>query len=157
MNCLLIEDSPLKASLIEAHVQEHFPGIELRTERSYQSGLKRISETPPAFIILDMTLPNFDVSPNTRHGKPRPLGGYDILRKLKRRSATVEVFVVTQYESFGSGTHTYSFAELEEKCLREFPDIFRGIVYFSPSSSDWKKALTAALGSIGGNSESIDR
>jgi DNA-binding NarL/FixJ family response regulator len=150
VRALLIEDSPLKAGLIQAFVCGELAHIELSIERSYQSGLRRIAESPPEAVILDMSLPNFDVAPSVRHGKPRPLGGYDILRKIKRLGLTTKALVITQYESFGVGSRSYSFAELDAKCGEEFPGVFYGMVYFSPEGREWKSRLNEFLCGKGG-------
>jgi CheY-like chemotaxis protein len=141
VKCLLIEDSPLKADLILGYLDAEFPELTVDLRKSYQSGLKALSETPADFLILDMTLPNFDISPGVRHGKPRPLGGYEIMRKLNRKGICPSVLVLTQYESFGEGDQTYTLSDLSKKCETEFPRSFFGLEYFSSSADTWRSAI----------------
>ena len=88
-----------------------------------------------------MTLPTFDRAGSDREGRLRPLGGYDLMRKLVHHAVKVSVIVVTQLETFGEGADQVTFAELVDRCARDFPDIFRGAVYFRQSGSAWQHEL----------------
>lgn len=149
MRVVLVEDSPIKAQAV-LDLLERTPAVtNIAIERSYQGALRRIQAAPPDLIILDMTLPNFDVQPGVRTGKPRPLGGYDILRKLQRKAVSTAVVILTQYESFDSGEETLTLEDLNRKCQAEFPAIYQNTIYFSPSNTRWSDELTATLNSLG--------
>ncbi len=145
MKVVVVEDSPLKAQAVLDLLGRTSTAPEVALERSYQGALRRIQADPPDLIILDMTLPNFDVQPGVRTGKPRPLGGYDILRKLQRKSISTAVVILTQYESFDSGEETLTLEDLNRKCRAEFPAIYRTTIYFSPSNTRWSEELIATL------------
>ncbi len=137
----IIEDSPLKAGLLEKFVSENFPQMVTQVKSSYQSGLKAIQNLTPDLVLLDMTLPNFDRLPNAREGRLRPLGGYDMMRKIKLRRLQTRIIVVTQLESFGDGSDEVSFDEMATRCSREFPDIYIGSVYFDQREAAWQESL----------------
>lgn len=150
MKALVVEDSPIKGRAV-LELLSKAPGItSVLMERSYQGALRQIQTELPDLIILDMTLPNFDVGPNIRTGKPRPMGGYDILRKLQRKRISTSVIILTQYESFDNGAQTLLLSELDQKCRNEFPLIYRDTIYFSPTNTRWSDELLRALDSMEG-------
>lgn len=153
MKVVVVEDSPIKAQAVLDLLSRTPTVCEVALERSYQGALRRIQADPPDLIILDMTLPNFDVQPGVRTGKPRPLGGYDILRKLQRKSVSTAVVILTQYESFDSGEETLTLEDLNRKCQVEFPSIYRTTIYFSPSNTRWSDELSATLQILGENDD----
>jgi hypothetical protein len=79
------------------------------------------------------------------------------MRKVRRRGLAPAVIVVTQLETFGEGENQVSFAEITEKCRREFPDMFVGSVYYHPTSSDWKSPLTELVSRTIGGLEARDQ
>ncbi len=145
----IIEDSCLKAENILATLEMGL-SVEQETKHflSYQSGLKGLLDQAPDIVILDMTLPTFDRKPYGREGRVRPLGGYDLLRKIKYKSIRTKVIVLTQLESFGEGQSKISLDEISDTCRSEFPGIFVESIYFEQTSEAWKASLLSAVNSI---------
>ncbi|MES2264294.1 MAG: response regulator [Pseudomonadota bacterium] len=137
----IVEDSPLKAELLGKFLIERFPILNVHIAGSYQSGLKLIEKESPGLIILDMTLPNFDRLPNAREGRLRPIGGYDMMRKIKLREVQTRIIVVTQLESFGEGEDEVSFEEMAARCATEFSQTYVGSVYFDQREAAWQDEL----------------
>jgi DNA-binding response OmpR family regulator len=147
MNVYLIEDDALKATRLKNFLEEKIPGAAVITFGSFQSGLRAIQNNTPKLVILDMTLPTFDRAGSDREGRLRPLGGYDLMRKIVHHSVRVAVIVVTQLETFGEGSDRVTFSELVERCYRDFPGIFKGAVYFRQADSGWQEELLNLIGS----------
>jgi CheY-like chemotaxis protein len=142
MRIVLIEDDPQKAERISEALLEFSPGAQIETFRSYQSGLRALQGSQkPDLIVLDMSLPTYDPLPNSRHGRPRPLGGYDVMRKLKRLAIGAPVVVLTALENFGSPQQPITLADLTKNCARDFPNTFKGAIYYSQSLDTWKSEL----------------
>lgn len=137
MRILIVEDDARKGDAIVALLKSELDKPEIELARSYQSGMRAITERPPDLLILDMSLPNYDAVPGRRSGKPRPLGGYEIMRKLRRRGVQTASIVLTQLDHFGDGGVEYNFEDLDLKCRAEFPGTFLGSIYYAQSSSDW--------------------
>ena len=144
----IIEDDELKAGRILDFLNSQYPNYFFRVSGSYQSGLKSMEDETPDFVILDMTLPNFDYAPNQRERRMRPLGGYDLMRKLKRKSYATKVIVVTQLPSFDEDKKKLSFEEVAERCKNEFPEIFVKGIYFDQSDISWQRELSSAINSL---------
>jgi CheY-like chemotaxis protein len=142
----IVEDNAIKAANITKYFVDNYPSIvKLLIFGSYQSALRAIEITPPDLIILDMTLPTFDRKPNSREGRMRPLGGYDLMFKMKHRSITSSVVVVTQLETFGEGEDAIGFADITSRCKRDFPDFFLGSVYYDQGGLNWQNDLDALV------------
>lgn len=138
----IVEDSTLKAMNISSFLTENFPFLSpIEVSGSFQSAIKAITEIKPDLIILDMTLPTFDRKPNVREGRMRPLGGYDLMYKMKYRSISVNVIIVTQLETFGEGDEELSFSEITSRCEKDFPNLFCGSVYYDQSGMNWQTEL----------------
>ena len=142
MKIYVIEDNPIKAERICSYLEEVFPAsTSIFLYGSFQTGLKAIEDASPDIVLLDMNLPTFDRGPNVREGRNRPLGGHDLMRKLRRRNIFPRVVVITQLESFGDGEDEMSFDELTALCEKDFPTMFAGSVYFSSSDNEWQEEL----------------
>lgn len=137
----IVEDDFLKASRLRDFLIKNIPEVDCTIHGSFQSGLRAIQQATPDLVILDMTLPTFDRAGSDREGRLRPLGGYDLMRKLVHHAVTVSVIVVTQLETFGEGADQVTFPELVDRCARDFPNIFRGAVHFRQSDSAWQLEL----------------
>jgi CheY-like chemotaxis protein len=149
VNVLIIEDDPQKAERVESVVKAAAPNATIDVCRSYQSGLRFFEgDKQVNLVILDVSLPTFDPEPGARHGRPRPLGGYDIMRKMKRMKKTPAVVILTALENFGSPTQQFSFEQLSQKCAEEFPSNFRGAIYYSQSRTSWRDQLTDVIRAV---------
>jgi DNA-binding response OmpR family regulator len=145
----VIEDSTPKADRMVHFLQERFPHLKVRVFGSYHSGLSAIVAEVPALLLLDMSLPNFDRKPNAREGRLRPLGGYELLRKLRLRDLSPKVIIVSQLEEFGKGQDQVTFKEIVERCNGEFPGLMLGSVYFGQgSTSPWQRELGSLLDAL---------
>ncbi|MFG5119937.1 response regulator [Methylorubrum sp. POS3] len=146
MKVLLIEDETQKADRVTAALNDLPFEITIELRRSYQSGLKFFENGVTVdCIILDMSLPTFDATMNTRHGRPRPLGGYDLMRKLRRSGNKSPVIVLTAYENFGLLDEQLTFDELGDVLRSEFGYQFVDIIYYSQSRSSWYAQLHNSL------------
>lgn len=142
----IVEDSVLKANNISDFLHEEFGEFFCTSlYGSFQSALRAIDSSVPDLIVLDMTLPTFDRKPNSREGRMRPIGGYDLMYKMKHRSLVAAVIVVTQLEKFGEGDEEVSFSEITARCERDFPDIFLGSVYYDQGGLNWQSELASLV------------
>lgn len=149
MRVLMIEDDNLKAERLSQWIAEALPLAVFDRTKSYHSGLRALQERPYDLVLLDMTLPTFDLEGGRREGRPRSMGGRDIMRKMVRRGIKGAVVVVTQFGTFGEGEEQTNFVELGEACGKEFPDLFIGIVQYQASSESWSKKLKNLLSEAG--------
>lgn len=148
----VIEDNALKAKKIIKFLEEDMLySAEIQIFTSFQSGLRAVEAACPQLVILDMTLPTFDRKPNSREGRVRPLGGYDLMRKMKLKNLSSPVIILTQLEAFGEAEDEVSFDEITNRCRREFPNLFIGSVYFDQSETNWRTHLKFLMNKVIGS------
>ena len=100
MRILLIDDDENKTREVASFIMQSYRADELIIKRSYQSGLKELLLRRPDVVLLDMTMPTYDISAREPGGRERRYAGREILRQLERRDISVPVVVITQYEQF---------------------------------------------------------
>lgn len=144
----IVEDDDLKLEKLNGFLSSQLPNHHYKIGGSYQSGLRLIENETPDLVILDMTLPTFDRAPNAREGRPRPLGGYDLLRKLQLRKIDTKIIILTQLVSFGEDSNKVSFNEITERCRMEFPELFVDSVYFDQGDISWQISLLNLISEI---------
>ncbi|HBP0650773.1 TPA: response regulator [Pseudomonas aeruginosa] len=143
----IIEDDDLKANRLLSFLKSLYDSFQFVVNASYQSGMKAMELEVPDILILDMTLPTFDRKPHQKEGRLRPLGGYEIMRKIKLRNVQTKVIIVTQLPFFDD-KREISLEEITEKSIVEFPGIFMRSIYFDQSDVSWQKDLKSTIDSI---------
>ena len=139
MKILLVEDDLDKSNQICEYLASAFATSFIKTCRSLQSGLQELIENHQSylFVLLDMTLPNYELSSEEPDGgSPESFAGRNLLTQLKLRDIKIPVIVVTQYEQFG--TENVPLESLSKELELEFSDNYRSTVYFSIISNSWQ-------------------
>ena len=148
MNILIVEDDENKRIQLINFLNVQFPNIDINIAKSFQSGLRAIINDLPDLIILDMTMPTFDIGVNEDGGRPQALAGREILRQMLRRSINIPVIVVTQFDRFGEGADMLTLEELDEKLYRDHQSVYFGAVYYDITFEGWKEKLSKKLSTI---------
>jgi DNA-binding response OmpR family regulator len=144
---LLIEDDTHKATHISSHLYDKLQGdIFITTVRSYQSGLQAVMTEPWDVVLLDMSLPTYDITPTEDGYRFDAFAGRSILSEMKRKNVVCRVIVITQYNTLGEGQDRVTLDELSQQLKDTFPDSYKGAVYYSSSETNWKDALIALMG-----------
>ena len=145
MKLLLVEDDENKRIQLSQFLVEAFSGIELFTARSLQSGLRHVRRQACDLIILDMTLPNYDTSPEEPGGQMYPFGGQEFLRQMDRFDIHIPAVVVTQFETFGTPEDSMDLKELDSRLRTDHSEVYVGFVYYNAAISGWKHDLKTIL------------
>jgi DNA-binding NarL/FixJ family response regulator len=145
MRILIVEDDSNKYSQIQDCLSTISKDIEVTIKRSYQSGLKEILRSEYDLIILDMSMPTFDISSREPGGPFRTFGGEEILKEMRRKSVKCKIIILTQFESFGQGKDFITLEELKQKLSLNFPDIYFDTIYYNAAETSWKYALTKMI------------
>ncbi|MBS1686364.1 MAG: response regulator [Bacteroidetes bacterium] len=148
MKILLIEDDPNKEAQLSNFIKDKIIDSEVYIRKSYQSGLKFLMEEGCDLVILDMSLPTYDISSNENGYKFRKLGGLDILGEIKRKRLGYNVLIVTQFETFGDESSMINLNQLKLKLYKDYPDNYKGTVYYNASQSAWKGNLLELINKI---------
>ncbi len=97
MRVLVIEDDEFKAADILRAIEELDRAIETERAASVTSALRKITTEDFDLLVLDMSLPTFDLSGPGGGGSPQGQGGVEVLRLAKWLGKDTPVVVVTQY------------------------------------------------------------
>jgi CheY-like chemotaxis protein len=145
MNILVVEDDDNKRSHILGYLSSNWPDIHVETAESLIAALRAIKRGRHTIVLLDMTLPNYDLDDDGAGGGMHAFGGEEFLRQVKRLRIPTSVVVVTQFETFGEPPDTKNLAELDESLRVEFPNLYRGAIYYHASIHDWNVTLSEKL------------
>lgn len=141
MNVILVEDDEYKANQIKEFLINK--GNEVVIKKSYKTGIEAIVNGVFDLVLLDMTIPTFEISPLHPSSRNRKYGGRDILNEMHRKEIRTPAIVITQYSIFGDGE--MSLDELDEELMNNYSEIYRGIVFYNASVLDWQANLTVLI------------
>jgi DNA-binding NarL/FixJ family response regulator len=144
MKILFIEDHPLKQAQINNFVVEKFSDCQIESKNSYISGLKELIKNHSNYdvLLLDISMPNYDISSEDSGGDWMPLAGKNILKEMYLRDIPTKAIVVTMHGSFDDGT---KITELDSELKKEFSDNYIGYVFYSQLNEDWKDKICQLL------------
>jgi DNA-binding NarL/FixJ family response regulator len=145
MRILIIEDDPNKAEQVIKYINDKSDKYEIIHKKSYQSGLKELLGNNFDFVLLDMSLPTYDIKQGEDAYKFRHLAGYDILAELKRKKRFAQVIIVTQFERFGEGKQFISLKDLKAILRRDFNQNYIETISYHPGRTSWKDDLNKHL------------
>ncbi len=141
MRLILVEDDEYKAKQIETFVRGI--GYDIDIYKAYNTGMNAILNGGYELALLDMTIPSFEISPEHPISRSRKYGGKDILNEMQRCEIKIPVIIITQYKVFDDGEK--SLERLDEELLQEYPENYRGIVYYNSSILDWQDKLQSII------------
>ncbi|WP_100610749.1 response regulator [Confluentibacter lentus] len=147
MRILFIEDHPYKQGQVLGFLNEKYPSTIITTKNSYNSGLKELKENSDSYdlVLLDISMPNYDISAEESGGDFLPLAGKLILKEMYLREIPTKAIVVTMHGSFEDGT---KMIDLDNILKTEFSENYIGYVYFSAVSTEWKNQLENLINKI---------
>ena len=142
MKILIIEDDrEKKTKIIEYLKSLYADDLIVYEKESLRSALKEIiKSTEYDLMILDMSLPNFDISEDEPGGgTPESFAGKELLAQMKLRRINIPVIVVTQFSTFDHGRVTLD--DLKHLFEDEYSDFYLGSVYYNDAVDSWKYEL----------------
>jgi len=145
MHILLVEDEDPKRRHIEEFLRSEVPGLELTIAKSVRSALERLEEKVPDLVILDMSLPTFDIGGDEGGGRPQGFGGVELIRNMELEEIFCPSIVLTGYESFSKAGGQVGLDALNKELADAHPDIFRGIFHYNSAYGDWRHRVAAVL------------
>lgn len=151
LNILVVEDEAPKRKHIESFIKSHNSGdsFEITRAESVSSALDIIDTSLPDLIILDMSLPTYEISDQESGGRPQGFGGLEVLRYLKMSEFEVPTLVITGYEAFMRENGVVELSEIADELFSEFGGLLEDVLYFSSAYSEWKDKTTKILNKLG--------
>jgi len=142
MKVLFIEDNPQKLKQVCDFLKEQYDEIELTIQKSYNSGLRELIKNKSfSLILLDMSLPNYDIEQGESGGDFEKFAGKFLLNEMYRRDITNNVLIITMYLN-------YVDEEFSTELKDNFPN-YLGVVYYNVKEPDgWKNELKEKIDNL---------
>lgn len=150
MKILVVEDDDYKRGEVKSFLTEAMPTASLFEARSAQSAVRALTLDRFACIILDMSLPTFDMTSAEHGGRPQPLGGKEVLYEIERRDLVTPVIVLTQFTTFERSdvnATDLDLAELDRELCAEFSNNYRGAVFYDGDGA-WRGQRRSMIATI---------
>ncbi len=141
---LIVDDDTFKRDNIVSLLSKMSGEYNVVAEKALNPGLRRLLSETFDIILLDMSLPVFDLSETDNF---ESFGGLTFLREMKRKRIKTPTIIITQYEIFGEGSAQYTSESINDMCKSEFSNYVDLIVYSSLNNA-WKEKLVKTLGVI---------
>tara|TARA_R110001606_G_scaffold7202_1_gene31986 strand:- start:1865 stop:2311 length:447 start_codon:yes stop_codon:yes gene_type:complete len=142
MRILVIEDDDNKYNPVRNFLMEVYNDDAIIVhKKSFQSGMEILYAEKFDLLILDMSIPNFDVTELDDGGDTLDRGGEFILEEMDRENIITKAIIITQYEEFKG----VSLAEIDENLMEEFKESYLGCVSYNTGYDSWKNELQELL------------
>jgi CheY-like chemotaxis protein len=139
---LVIEDDESKSAQIQDVLRRVAPLVEVVEAASYQSALKKLLAHSFDLVVMDMTMPTFDIAPSETGGRVRPFAGRDVLEQLARRGIPFRAVVVTGFEILGDGDNQKTLSALDGELRAEFRENYLGSIHYNPAFKEWESRFS---------------
>lgn len=140
MKVLLVEDDEDKRQQITEFVTRKFE-CNLTSVKSFQSALKAFKLEEFDLVLLDMTMPTFDIGPFESGGRTQSFGGELLLYEMERKEILSKVIVISQFDLFGEGKDEINLGDLNLRLMKQFSENYIGAVQYSISYTSWQEIL----------------
>ena len=120
MEILYVEDEQNKAHQVMQVIKDNIPSANIYLRNSYNAALMEINRETLDLVLLDMSLPLYDISKCMEYEEDNDFetfAGIDLLEELVRLDSTKKVIIITAFDVLG---------EDDNSCL----------LYTSPSPRD---------------------
>ena len=144
MKILIVEDDLFKLNALKCFIEKHFKDCKIDIARSYQTGCDAAFSDKYDLLILDMTLPNFDIVNNDNGGNTLKNGGELIMRELLEENVFFNAVIISQYETFGGETIEQIDNRLKSLCSSKY----HGWITYSTNNNDWQEKLLNTIKNV---------
>lgn len=144
MNILIVEDDENKYKTISEYISSIYPQIKLFVSHSYQSGVQMAIDHKYDLLLLDMSIPNFDITVNEEGGEALKNGGELIIEELLDEGIDFKCTIITQYETFNNEPLSTIDSRLRKSCGTKYC----GCIKYDTYNDDWKELLKANIENV---------
>ena len=139
---LIVEDEDPKLEHLSGFIKSISGDLKIESARSVVSALEKIEPVPPSLLLLDMSLPTFDIGEMESGGRPQGYGGLEVLRQMTMLDIECPTVVITGYEAFpGEGGEPVDLNELGRRLKEEFPKMLKEVLHYNSTNDEWKTKL----------------
>lgn len=141
MKVLVIEDNPNKLKQIKDFLNEYYIQPQIEESHSFNGGKNKIYEDNWDLILLDMSLPTYDITHTEYGGDKKPVAGKNLMKRMLNRKIFTPVIIITQFETFDDDR--ISLDSLNQEFNEKFSSIWKGTIFYG--NDDWNIELKKLL------------
>ena len=144
MEILYVEDEQNKAHQVMQVIKDNIPSANIYLRNSYNAALMEINRETLDLVLLDMSLPLYDISKCMEYEEDNDFetfAGIDLLEELVRLDSTKKVIIITAFDVLGEDDNRINLMQLDQKMKSEYRNNYRGIIYYNSSSLEWCQKL----------------
>lgn len=144
MRVLIVEDERPKLNSIKEFLSKEYKNLICYEAMSVNSAMVQLDEIDVDILLIDMSLPTYDISASESGGRSQRFGGEEIIDYMTFLEKVVPVIIITQYKGFANDDtrgEILSISSLADKIAAKYPEIYKGIVYYDGSANKWRREL----------------
>ena len=141
MKVLIIEDNPNKLKQIKNFLKEYYNQPQIEEARSFNGGKAKLYEETWDLILLDMSLPTYNITHTEYGGDKKPVAGKNLMKRMLNRKIFTPVVIITQFETFDDDR--ISLDSLNQEFNEKFSNIWKGTIFYG--NDDWNIELKKLL------------
>jgi CheY-like chemotaxis protein len=157
MKLLLVEDDEFKATDIAKVLADSLPGALVERATSVTSALRAMTKDRFSLVLLDMSLPTFDLSGPGGGGSPQGQGGVEVLRLAHRLENRSSFVIVTQYPDVEIDGHDVPLSRAARALRSRFHVDVKDCILYEFDGDTWREPLRDCLRSLPSATKSGDR
>lgn len=144
MDILIVEDNANKLRQIKEFFNECYPDYSITESHSFRDGLLKVYQNKSKLIILDMTLPVYEITHTESNENMKAVAGKEIMKRMINQKIMIPVIIITQFEKFDDGKVTLE--SLNNEFAQQYSDIWKGTVFYE--NEDWRVLLKELIDSL---------
>ncbi len=141
MKILIVEDDSFKIEDLKEHIKNKISNCIITVKKSYQSACDAALSDYFDLLLLDMSIPTFDITNNEKGGDTLKNGGELIMRELTEEGIPFEAVIISQYETFNQET----VEQIDTRLENQFGPHYHGWIKYSTRNNDWQEKLTKII------------
>ena len=145
MRILIIEDNLNKLKQIRNLLEKKYPNCEIDETYAFNNGMKKILEDNWDLVILDMSLPTYNITSTEGGGDKKPVAGKNIMKRMLNKKIFSPVVGITQFETFDDDK--ISLESLNMEFESSFSQIWKGTIYYG--DDEWASNFEMLLDTLG--------
>lgn len=133
MEILYVEDEQNKAHQVMQVIKDNIPSANIYLRNSYNAALMEINRETLDLVLLDMSLPLYDISKCMEYEEDNDFetfAGIDLLEELVRLDSTKKVIIITAFDVLGEDDNRINLMQLDQKMKSEYRNNYRGTVIY---------------------------
>ncbi len=148
MKVLIVEDTDIKRKVLSDFIATNYANSDIVEAVSFQDGVDKLKYGPYDIVLLDMTMPTYNITSEDAGGKKRPFAGREIISKMFRRKLHYPVIVVTRFDVFPDEHCNITLQELHSQLTDEYSSVYKGYVFYDQVKTGWINDLADKINNI---------